>query len=77
MDKWGIDVAMTGAQKAFAAPPGISPICVNARSKKIHDCKSTYIQCTSIYQDTSSIMMNQNIHHLLLHYHYYMHTEKQ
>ena len=25
---------MTGAQKAFAAPPGISPICVNARTKK-------------------------------------------
>ena len=34
MDDWGIDVAMTGAQKAFAAPPGISPICVNARTKK-------------------------------------------
>ena len=34
MDKWGIDVAMTGAQKAFAAPPGISPICVNERAKK-------------------------------------------
>lgn len=34
MDKWGVDVAMTGAQKAFAAPPGISPICVNARTKK-------------------------------------------
>ncbi|HXG74447.1 MAG: alanine--glyoxylate aminotransferase family protein [Candidatus Nitrosotenuis sp.] len=34
MDKWGIDVAMTGAQKAFAAPPGISPIVVNARAKK-------------------------------------------
>jgi len=34
MDKWGIDIAMTGAQKAFACPPGISPICVNARTKK-------------------------------------------
>lgn len=34
MDKWGIDVAMTGAQKAFAAPPGISPIVVNPRAKK-------------------------------------------
>ncbi|MCE2508386.1 MAG: alanine--glyoxylate aminotransferase family protein [Nitrosopumilaceae archaeon] len=34
MDKWGVDVAMTGAQKAFAAPPGISPICVGARAKK-------------------------------------------
>lgn len=34
MDKWGVDVAMTGAQKTFAAPPGISPICVNARARK-------------------------------------------
>lgn len=34
MDKWGVDIAMTGAQKAFAAPPGISPIVVNARAKK-------------------------------------------
>ncbi len=34
MDRWGIDVAMTGAQKAFAAPPGISPIVVNAKAKK-------------------------------------------
>jgi aspartate aminotransferase-like enzyme len=34
VDKWGIDVCMTGAQKAFAAPPGISPIVVNKRTKK-------------------------------------------
>lgn len=34
VDKWGIDVCMTGAQKAFAAPPGISPIVVNKRAKK-------------------------------------------
>ncbi len=34
VDKWGIDIAMTGAQKAFAAPPGISPIVVTARAKK-------------------------------------------
>ena len=34
MDKWGVDIAMTGAQKVFAAPPGISPICVNERTKK-------------------------------------------
>ena len=34
MDKWGIDIAMTGGQKAFACPPGISPICVNQRTRK-------------------------------------------
>ena len=34
VDKWNIDVCMTGAQKAIAAPPGISPISVSARAKK-------------------------------------------
>lgn len=34
MDKWGIDVCVTGAQKALAAPPGISPIAVSSRAKK-------------------------------------------
>lgn len=34
VDKWNIDVCMTGAQKALAAPPGISPISVSAKAKK-------------------------------------------
>ena len=34
VDKWNIDVCLTGAQKAFAAPPGISPISVSAKAKK-------------------------------------------
>lgn len=34
VDKWGVDVCMTGAQKAIAAPPGISPISVSPRAKK-------------------------------------------
>jgi len=34
VDKWNIDVCMTGAQKAMAAPPGISPISVSPRAKK-------------------------------------------
>lgn len=34
VDKWGVDVCVTGAQKAIAAPPGISPISVGARAKK-------------------------------------------
>ena len=34
MDKWNIDVCLTGAQKALAAPPGISPISVSAKAKK-------------------------------------------
>ncbi len=34
VDKWNIDVCMTGAQKALAAPPGISPISISAKAKK-------------------------------------------
>jgi len=34
VDKWNIDVCMTGAQKAMAAPPGISPISISPRAKK-------------------------------------------
>ena len=34
MDKWGVDVCVTGAQKALAAPPGISPIAVSQKAKK-------------------------------------------
>ncbi len=34
VDKWNIDVCLTGAQKAIAAPPGISPISVSAKAKR-------------------------------------------
>ena len=34
VDKWKIDVCITGAQKALAAPPGISPISVSPSAKK-------------------------------------------
>jgi len=34
VDKWNIDVCLTGSQKALAAPPGISPISVSAKAKK-------------------------------------------
>ena len=34
VDKWNIDVCMTGAQKAIAAPPGVSPISVSPKAKK-------------------------------------------
>ncbi len=34
VDKWNIDVCLTGSQKTLAAPPGISPISVSAKAKK-------------------------------------------
>jgi len=34
VDKWNIDVCLTGSQKAIAAPPGISPLSISAKAKK-------------------------------------------
>ena len=35
VDAWGVDVCVTGSQKAIAAPPGISPISVSPRARKL------------------------------------------
>jgi aspartate aminotransferase-like enzyme len=44
VDKWNIDVCLTGSQKAIAAPPGISPVSVSAKAKKymIENPPATY-----------------------------------
>jgi aspartate aminotransferase-like enzyme len=34
VDKWNIDICITASQKALAAPPGVSPISINQRTKK-------------------------------------------
>jgi aspartate aminotransferase-like enzyme len=34
VDKWNIDICITASQKALAAPPGVSPISINERTKK-------------------------------------------
>lgn len=36
MDKWGIDVAMSGSQKGLMTPPGLSFVAVNDRARAIH-----------------------------------------
>jgi aspartate aminotransferase-like enzyme len=35
VDKWGIDVCITASQKALAAPPGVAPISISAKAKKL------------------------------------------
>ncbi len=35
MDEWGIDVAVTGSQKALMLPPGLSFVAVNERAWKV------------------------------------------
>ncbi len=37
MDKWGIDVVVSGSQKGFMLPPGLAFIAMNDRAKKLMD----------------------------------------
>jgi alanine-glyoxylate transaminase / serine-glyoxylate transaminase / serine-pyruvate transaminase len=36
MDKWGIDVAMSGSQKGLMTPPGLGFVAANNRAREVH-----------------------------------------
>src|SRR6478736_5630323 len=36
MDKWGVDVAMSGSQKGLMTPPGLGFVAANDRAREIH-----------------------------------------
>lgn len=36
MDKWGVDVAMSGSQKGLMTPPGLGFVAANARAQEVH-----------------------------------------
>ena len=36
MDKWGVDVAMSGSQKGLMTPPGLGFVAANARALEVH-----------------------------------------
>jgi alanine-glyoxylate transaminase / serine-glyoxylate transaminase / serine-pyruvate transaminase len=36
MDKWGIDVAMSGSQKGLMTPPGLGFVAANDRAREVH-----------------------------------------
>src|SRR5689334_16784533 len=36
MDKWGVDVAMSGSQKGLMTPPGLSFVAANDRARAVH-----------------------------------------
>src|SRR6266702_1367887 len=36
MDKWGIDVAMSGSQKGLMSPPGLGFVAANDRAREVH-----------------------------------------
>jgi alanine-glyoxylate transaminase / serine-glyoxylate transaminase / serine-pyruvate transaminase len=37
MDKWGIDVAMSGSQKGLMTPPGLGFVAANDRAQAVHE----------------------------------------
>lgn len=50
MDKWGIDVAMSGSQKGLMAPPGLGFVVANDRAQKVHltaDLRTPYWDWTA------------------------------
>ena len=50
MAQWGVDVMITGSQKALACPPGISVMVLSARAVKRledYDCRCMYLDLKS------------------------------
>ncbi|MFI5031698.1 MAG: pyridoxal-phosphate-dependent aminotransferase family protein [Reyranellales bacterium] len=40
MDKWGVDVAMSGSQKGMMTPPGLGFVVANDRAREVHKTAS-------------------------------------
>lgn len=54
MDNWGIDVLITGSQKALACPPGISIIVLSPKAISRVAC----LKCQCMYLDLKSHLKN-------------------
>ncbi|MFQ8842780.1 MAG: hypothetical protein ACLR8P_19690 [Clostridium fessum] len=37
MGKWGVDLVLTGSQKALALPPGLSILVLGARDREMQE----------------------------------------
>ena len=65
VDRQRIDVCFSGTQKAISAPPGMSPITINARVEELLRNRKTKIQ--SWYFDLTTVMkywgMERTYHH--------------
>lgn len=49
MDRWGVDVALTGAQKGLMTPPGLSFVAAGRRAQEAHktaDMRTNYMDWT-------------------------------
>lgn len=54
MEKWGVDVMLTGSQKALAVPPGVSIVVMNNRAIQRIYAK----ECSCMYLDLKSALVN-------------------
>ncbi len=68
MDEWGIDVLLSGSQKGFMVPPGLSFLAVNERAYEVHkNCEhpSFYFNWTAykknLEKDTTPYTPNVNL----------------
>ncbi len=53
VDRWGVDVCYSGAQKCLSCPPGISPITFNDKALEVIERRKEKVQ--SWYLDTTMI----------------------
>ncbi|MED1470142.1 alanine--glyoxylate aminotransferase family protein [Bacillus salipaludis] len=62
MDEWGIDILVTGSQKAMMLPPGLSLLSVSERAWKVIEANHTpaYYLNLSSYQEWASKGMTPN-----------------
>jgi alanine-glyoxylate transaminase / serine-glyoxylate transaminase / serine-pyruvate transaminase len=72
IDEWGVDIAYSGTQKCLSVPPGLSPVTVSDRAKKILESRKSqvanwYLDMTMVakywgaertYHHTAPINMN-------------------
>jgi len=55
MDDWGLDVVISGSQKAFMLPPGLATIAVSDKAWQLAESAT----CSSFYFDLKTERMNQ------------------
>ncbi|MDO9325007.1 MAG: alanine--glyoxylate aminotransferase family protein [Methanoregula sp.] len=53
-DKWGVDIAITGSQKCFAAPPGLAMVSVSNRAWERLSKNPPYYLDLAAYRKTAS-----------------------
>ncbi len=59
VDKWGIDVVVSGSQKALMTPPGLSFICINEKAKSVYEKNSRKSYYWDIKKESKAMAKGQ------------------